>query len=75
MQIFLIDIESMTSLGDELRESGFSHYADELKHVTTFEEIAVVVERIRLGGFPKLANFISEEAGLYLNPQTVTKEK
>ena len=63
-----IDIESMTSLGDELRERGFSHYADELKHVTTFEEIAVVVERIRLGGFPELANFISEEAGLYLNP-------
>ena len=25
MQIFLIDIESMTSLGEELREWGFSH--------------------------------------------------
>ena len=71
MNITTIDIKSMTSLGDELREMGFSHFADDLARCTTSEEIAVVVEHIRLGGFTELANFICEEAGLYLNPQTL----
>lgn len=64
----MIDPNTVAVVCDELREQGFGHFADDLAFATTSKEIAAVVDSIRLGGFPEPANFISEEAGLYLNP-------
>ena len=64
----MIDPEVIAAISEELCDMGLGHFADDLTFATTSKEIAAVVDSIRLGGIPELANFISEEASLYLNP-------